>query len=92
MPPTDPAGRERWIEAVSTVAAYRDRWNIGNDHRPLGPDSAVKTIEGVGHRKRAELAVGKALRLSSDYREHHSLQLAAEPAELGHQLPAGVDL
>ncbi len=63
-PPSDPATREAWTRAVSTVAAYRDRWGIGADHRPLGPESAVKTIEAVGHRKRAQAAVERALRLA----------------------------
>ena len=91
-PPSDPATRERWIEAVSTVAAYRKRWAIGNDDRPLGPNSAVRTIQGVGHRRRAEIAVTMALRLSSDDRERQSPQSTAELTGLGHQLPIGVDL
>jgi hypothetical protein len=63
-PPADPGRREQWIEAISTVAAYRDRWSIGNDHRPVGPDSAVRTIEAVVHRTRAAAAVKRALRLT----------------------------
>ncbi|MDA8063542.1 MAG: helicase C-terminal domain-containing protein, partial [Actinomycetota bacterium] len=65
-PPSDPAVREAWRRAVSTVAAYRDRWSIGADHRPLGPESAVNTIEAIGHRKRAQAAVDRALRLAGD--------------------------
>jgi hypothetical protein len=34
--PSDPLARERWIEAVTTVAAYRERWNIDDEHLPLG--------------------------------------------------------
>jgi len=63
-PPSDPVARERWMAAVSTVAAYRDRWSIGNDHRPLGSYTAVKAIEGVGHRKRAQAAIQRARSLS----------------------------
>jgi conjugative relaxase-like TrwC/TraI family protein len=63
-PPANPAARELWLRLVSTVAAYRDRWGVGNDYRPLGPDTAVKTIEGLGHRKRAQAAVEAALRLA----------------------------
>ncbi|MGO9962063.1 MAG: TrwC relaxase [Acidimicrobiales bacterium] len=62
--PNDPATRERWMVAVSTVAAYRDRWNIDNDHKPLGSDGAVKAIEGLSHRKRAQAAIQRALSLS----------------------------
>jgi hypothetical protein len=34
-PPVQPYSRERWIRAVSTVAAYRDRYEISGD-RPAG--------------------------------------------------------
>jgi len=61
-----PAAREAWTRAVSTVAAYRQRWGIDIDHRPLGPESAAKTIEGLGHRKRAQAAVERALRLAGE--------------------------
>jgi len=64
-PPTDRARREAWAQAVSTVAAYRDRWDISNDHRPLGPESAVKTIEGIGHRRRAQAAIERALQVAA---------------------------
>jgi hypothetical protein len=74
-PPADPGRREHWIDAVSTVAAYRDRWSIGNDRRPVGPDSAVTTIEAVVHRQRALTAVKRALRLTRE--------AALEPPELG---------
>ena len=59
-PPRDQAKREQWFEAVSVVAAYRERWNIGDDRRPTGADSASGTIEEAGHRMRAELAVARA--------------------------------
>jgi len=63
--PSDPAVRKAWLRAVSTVAAYRERWGIGADHRPLGPESAVKTIEAVGHRKRAQAAAERALQVAN---------------------------
>jgi hypothetical protein len=66
--PANPAARELWLRSVSIVAAYRDRWTIGNDHRPLGPETAVKTIEGIGHRNRAQAAVEVALRLPDETR------------------------
>jgi len=65
-PPADPGAREGWMQAVSTVAAYRDRWGIGNDHRPLGPGSAAKTIEALAHRRRAQAAVERALQLAGE--------------------------
>jgi len=66
--PVDPAKREAWNRAVSTVAAYRDRWGIGADQRPLGSETAVATIEGLGHRRRAQAAVEGALQMAGEVR------------------------
>jgi hypothetical protein len=55
--PTDPVRRERWFAGASTVAAYRERWGV-NGQIPLGPDA--KSIEQIGHRKRAEAAIDRA--------------------------------
>jgi hypothetical protein len=63
-PPSNPQVREQWMTAVSTIAAYRERWGIAGDNRPLGPDKIVTTIEHLGHRKRAEVALQKALTIS----------------------------
>jgi predicted transcriptional regulator len=68
IPPSDPLTREQWIEAVTTVAAYRDRWNVGNDHKPLGSEGAVRSIEGVSQRKRAHTAVERAIKLCVEAR------------------------
>jgi hypothetical protein len=38
IPPTDPRARERWIEAVTTVVAYRERWNIDDEPPTLRPE------------------------------------------------------
>jgi hypothetical protein len=91
-PPAEWARQERWLEAVSTVAAYREHWNIGDDHRPLGPEGAVRTLQALGHRRRAKLAVGEALRLSSEDRERRRPQLSAVPTELARDVSAGIDL
>jgi len=85
-PPSDPAMRDAWLRAVSTVAAYRERWGIRADHRPLGPESAVKTIEAVGHRKRAQAAVERALHLAGQGKAKHAepyVPVTAEPARGG---------
>ena len=63
--PTDPLARERWIEAVTTVAAYRDRWNIDDDHLPLGPKVPGAEIEAINQRDLARAALDRASRLSS---------------------------
>ncbi len=33
--------REAWTRAVATAAAYRERWGIAGDPRPLGPPTAT---------------------------------------------------
>ena len=63
LPPSDSEATEQWIEALSTVAAYRDGWSIGNDHLPLGSDTAISTIAAVAHRRRAQAALERAIRL-----------------------------
>ena len=85
-PPTDPAMRERWMVAVSTVAAYRNRWSIGNDPKPLGSDGAVQGIEGIGHRKHAQAAITQARSLSrgGGISSRPSPQPIAVPVETSH--------
>ena len=56
--PAEPALRARWLREASTVAAYRERWNIGHDHRSLGPDPT--SIEQLGDRRRAQAAIDRA--------------------------------
>jgi hypothetical protein len=62
--PSDPLAREQWIEAVTAVAAYRDRWKIDDDHRPLGSKVAGRTIEAINQRNLAQAAVNMASRLA----------------------------
>jgi hypothetical protein len=90
-PPVDRAKYERWLEAVSSIAAYRERWNIGDDWRPLGSGGAVRTLDALGHRRRAELAIAEALRVSNEDREHRSPQLRAVPAEPVRELPTPIE-
>ncbi|MDA8267873.1 MAG: AAA family ATPase [Actinomycetota bacterium] len=75
-PPTDPAAREQWMQAVATVAAYRERWGITADDRPLGPEGPAASTEGTVHRSRARTAIGVA----------HTLQ-AAPPVRSGGEQP-----
>jgi hypothetical protein len=62
-PPADPVVREMWVAAVSCVAAYRDRWRIGEAHDPLGSDATFTSKEQANHRERAQVAVHAARRL-----------------------------
>jgi hypothetical protein len=58
-PPADPPSRERWMRAVSTVAAYRDRWHITGE-QVLGASAEVTTIEQRDQRRRAHVAAERA--------------------------------
>jgi hypothetical protein len=64
LTPSDPLAREQWIEAVTAVAAYRERWNIDDGLRPLGSKVAAKTIEAINQRNLAQAALERASRLS----------------------------
>ncbi|MHB8219131.1 MAG: hypothetical protein ACYDHU_02245 [Acidimicrobiales bacterium] len=62
---TEPFGRCRvgpqaqvWIDAAAVVTAYRERWDV-RTKTPLGGEA--KTIEWIGHRKRAEAPIARAL-------------------------------
>ena len=80
--PIEAGRREAWLRAVSTVAAFRDRWELGADPRPLGPESAVTTLEGLAHRRSAQAAVARALKLAN---------VTAPPPAQG-VVPAGPEL
>ena len=58
-PPPDPRGREGWLRTVSTIAAYRDRWQIGTE-KALGAPSEVTSTEQWNHRRRAQAAAEQA--------------------------------
>ena len=68
------------MEALSIVAAYRDRWKLGMDHRPLG-SHADKAIEAVGERNRARAASTLAFRLCAKPQVNR--------ADAGHAVEAG---
>src|SRR5439155_25055857 len=57
-PPSHSAQHELWLRALSTVAAYRERWNITQDPRALGPEAT--SIEQLSHRRRARAALERA--------------------------------
>jgi conjugative relaxase-like TrwC/TraI family protein len=63
LPPGHSGRHELWLRAVSTVAAYRDRWNIGQDRRPLGTEAT--SSEQLGHRRRALAALERARTISA---------------------------
>jgi hypothetical protein len=83
IPPTDPRARERWIEAVTTVVAYRDRWNVDDNQLPLGPKGPARTIEAISQRNLARAALERASKLpyASEARQ-------PEPVDVG-LIPTG---
>ena len=62
-PPTDPFARSQWLQAVKVVAAYRDRWDIKDDPRPLGPPDPT-TTEQAQQRQRAFNAARRAVTIA----------------------------
>jgi hypothetical protein len=62
--PSDPLSRERWLEAVKTIAAYRERWSINDDPRPLGSKATARSIEALNQRRLAQAAFNTAMRLT----------------------------
>ncbi|HLX89895.1 MAG TPA: hypothetical protein VKR22_15730, partial [Acidimicrobiales bacterium] len=62
-PPSGPARRERWLREVSIVAAYRDRWHL-TSQRPLGAETDVSSIELQTQRRRAQVAMQRAVAIS----------------------------
>jgi hypothetical protein len=63
-PPSGAARQERWLREVSTIAAYRDRWNIVGQ-RPLGAATDRENQEQIAQRKRALAAGQRAKAIST---------------------------
>ena len=62
--PSDPLAAERWLEAVKTIAAYRERWSIDDDPRPLGSKATARSIEALNQRRLAQAAFNTAMRVT----------------------------
>jgi len=89
--PVDRARHERWLKAVSTVAAYRSVGTLlmTDPSDPGRRQDARRTWA----RRRAELAIADALRLSNEDREHRRPhKLSTLPAEFVRELSAGIEL
>ncbi len=63
QPPTDPYARAQWVKAVTVVAAYRDRWDIGNHPDPLGPGT-TRSAEQAQQRQQAFTAARRAVTIA----------------------------
>ncbi|MHB8221100.1 MAG: ATP-dependent DNA helicase, partial [Acidimicrobiales bacterium] len=51
-----------WLASVATIAAYRERWDV-HTRTPLGGEP--KTIEWIGHRRRAGAALERAVAVAA---------------------------
>jgi conjugative relaxase-like TrwC/TraI family protein len=64
--PADAAAQKQWRKVICTVAAYRERWNIGQDHRPLGPIEKVTCAEQASQRELARDALRRSAALERE--------------------------
>lgn len=58
--------REAWTRAVAIVAAYRERWGIAGDLRPLGPPTAP-SVEADRQRRLALAAIRQVSKVNVDH-------------------------
>ena len=63
-PPEDPTLRAEWETAATTVAAYRELHGFAGKPTVIGSEQDVHSIEQLGHYKRAQAAVDRAIALS----------------------------
>jgi hypothetical protein len=63
-PPVDPRLRAHWMRTVSTVVAYRERWNVTSDDQALGRPSQISDLDQAKQRRQALAAVKQVRRLS----------------------------
>jgi len=63
-PPADPALLVDWERAASTVAAYRELHGFTGKPTVIGGEGDVVSVEQLGHYKRAQAAVERAIALS----------------------------
>ena len=80
-PPADPATRAAWIREVRVVAAYRDRWGTGGK-AVVDRREDVRTIEQLGHQRRAQAAAARALAITRQGNERQDGTGADSPSPL----------
>ena len=89
-PSANPTAQRRWVHAVATIAAYRDRWNITDQQQPFGSQPPV-SVEQAQQRTRATQAAQQAIRINQTSRPQPS-QPALEVGIAGPAHTRGVDL
>ncbi|MGA8682272.1 MAG: hypothetical protein WB592_17470, partial [Acidimicrobiales bacterium] len=78
------------LRAICTVAAYRERWSIGDDHRPLGPEKAIVSAEQAGQRELAWNALRQAVALNRGLRSQSQAVGAAVDARPNMEKGVGI--
>jgi conjugative relaxase-like TrwC/TraI family protein len=91
-PPNEPEARTRWLQAVATVAAYRERWDLTDDHDPLDARTEPRDAEQARQMGIAAEAIRTAARLARTDRQPQMTpeQIGAEPTSTGRH--RGIDL
>ena len=91
QPPSDPWARRQWLRCASTVAAYRDRWEITNDPRPLGTAEVGSTVQ-QNQRRHARAALNRAVAISRDGRFNGAAPLGLAAPVPQVERPEGIGL
>ena len=89
-PPAKSAGQKQWLRAICTLAAYRERWNVGDDHRPLGPGNTIVSTEQAGQRELARSALRQAVALNRGLRSQSQAVGAAVDARPNMEKGVGI--
>jgi conjugative relaxase-like TrwC/TraI family protein len=80
--PADPLRRERWMRALSAVAAYRDRWHVTAE-QVLGTTADVASTEQRDQRRRALAAAERARAIA--------VPVGPQQVEPGNEVPLVVE-
>ena len=85
--PTNPAAQTRWLQAVATVAAYRERWNVTDKDDPLDAPTQSHDAEQAQQLLTAANAIRTAARLGIAERGPRRTreQIGAEPTAISQQ-------
>jgi conjugative relaxase-like TrwC/TraI family protein len=90
--PLDPRRRVVWLNAVATIAAYRERWDVTDRERPFGPDPRVESLEQSQHRRCAVDAARRAVAASCERAAAAPAPMTVAGPDFGADMDRGVDL
>jgi conjugative relaxase-like TrwC/TraI family protein len=90
--PADPRQRAGWLDAVATIAAYRERWGVTDRRRPFGDDRTVVSVEQAQHRRRSIDAARRSLTVSVEPAAAARSSSTVPAPEVGREVARGIDL